>query len=72
MAATHDAPAIAGIPFEFILFAATVAGVALLRRRTLPIAVAIPSRVPQPKRQAKATARLFVNTMAHTAIAAAA
>ncbi len=38
-AATHETPAIAGIPFEFILFAATLAGVALLHRHTLPIAV---------------------------------
>ena len=39
LAAPHETPAVAGIPFEFILFAATLAGVALLHRHTLPIAV---------------------------------
>ena len=38
-AAVQDPPGVAGIPFEFILFAATLAGVALLHRHTLPIAV---------------------------------
>ena len=39
MAAALNTPGIAGVPFEFILFAATLAGVALLHRHTLPIAV---------------------------------
>ena len=38
-AAAPETPAVAGIPFEFILFAATLAGIALLHRHTLPIAV---------------------------------
>jgi Na+/H+ antiporter NhaD/arsenite permease-like protein len=38
-AAAQEPPAVAGIPFEFILFAVTLAGVALLHRHTLPIAV---------------------------------
>ena len=33
-------PTIAGVPVEFILFAATLAGVALFHRHTMPIAVA--------------------------------
>ncbi len=32
-------PTIAGVPVEFILFAATLAGVALFHRHTMPIAV---------------------------------
>jgi Na+/H+ antiporter NhaD/arsenite permease-like protein len=39
-ATVQETPAVAGIPFEFVLFAATLAGVALLHRHTLPIAVA--------------------------------
>src|SRR5947208_11348185 len=39
-AASNDLPALAGIPIDFILFGATLIGVALFHRYTLPIAVA--------------------------------
>jgi Na+/H+ antiporter NhaD/arsenite permease-like protein len=38
-AATVELPAVAGIPIDFILFGATLVGVALFHRYTLPIAV---------------------------------
>ena len=38
-AAAFAGPTIAGVPVEFILFAATLAGVALFHRHTMPIAV---------------------------------
>ncbi len=38
-ATTHAGPAIAGIPVEFLLFAATLLGVALFHRHTLRVAV---------------------------------
>jgi Na+/H+ antiporter NhaD/arsenite permease-like protein len=38
-AASNDLPALAGIPIDFILFGATLIGVALFHRHTLPIAV---------------------------------
>ncbi len=38
-AAPVEPPALAGIPIDFILFAATLVGIALVHRHTLPIAV---------------------------------
>ncbi len=40
LAATADPPALAGVPLDFVLFAVTLAGVALFHRHTLAIAVA--------------------------------
>ena len=38
-AAPVEPPALAGIPIDFILFAATLVGIALFHHHTLPIAV---------------------------------